>query len=432
MTATSQANRAIEAAGITLAEVGRTPEPLWPQPMKPEAYHGITGDIVRAIEPHSEADPHALLVTTLVELGNALGSNPHAKAEAARHGANIFAVLAGESSRARKGSSEGHIRSLLDRVDPEFVANNIKSGLSSGEGLVWNLRDAEPEVDEDGDAIEVIDDKRRLIIEAEFSRTLKVMGREANTLSDVLRQAWDNNPIDVMTRSNPLHASGAHLSVLGHIVKKELLRWLKDSEAANGFGNRFLWVCARRSKLLPRGGGVPSWGLLVPRLKEALDKGRNIVAEMRRDEQAELLWDGLYTELTKGHPGLWGDITARAEAQVLRLSVIYAALDGSAVIRTQHLKAATAVWEYCDASARCIFGDATGDTMADQISDAMRWRGRMDKSSLYGLFGNNPSAQQINKSLKILLDADLIACIPELPEGGGKPKEFWVWKGTDA
>jgi hypothetical protein len=29
----------------------------WPAPLSAEAFHGLVGDIVRAVEPHSEADP---------------------------------------------------------------------------------------------------------------------------------------------------------------------------------------------------------------------------------------------------------------------------------------------------------------------------------------------------------------------------------------
>lgn len=42
--------------------------PLWPEPLGEAAYHGPVGDLVQAIEPHSEADPAALLVQALVAL----------------------------------------------------------------------------------------------------------------------------------------------------------------------------------------------------------------------------------------------------------------------------------------------------------------------------------------------------------------------------
>jgi putative DNA primase/helicase len=94
-------------------------QPKWPDTLAPQAFYGLVGDIVRAIAPHIEADPAALLVNCLVAFGNASGSGPHGKAEADRHGTNLFATLVGSTSKGRKGSSWGHIRELFSRVDPE-------------------------------------------------------------------------------------------------------------------------------------------------------------------------------------------------------------------------------------------------------------------------------------------------------------------------
>ncbi|MBI4512277.1 MAG: hypothetical protein HY698_21770 [Deltaproteobacteria bacterium] len=40
-----------------------------------------------------------------------------------------------------------------------------------------------------------VDDKRLLVIETEFARVLQVHTREGNTLSDIIRQAWDVLPL---------------------------------------------------------------------------------------------------------------------------------------------------------------------------------------------------------------------------------------------
>lgn len=42
----------------------------WPALPHEDAFHGVAGDIVRLIEPHSEADPVALLLQLLVVMGN--------------------------------------------------------------------------------------------------------------------------------------------------------------------------------------------------------------------------------------------------------------------------------------------------------------------------------------------------------------------------
>ena len=113
-----------------------------PQPLGEEAFHGIAGDIVRAIDPHTESDPAALLFQFLAAFGSAVGRSPHALAEDDRHGANIFICLVGETSKGRKGTSWGRIYGLFQAAGLGWAESNVQSGLSSGEGLIHAVRDA--------------------------------------------------------------------------------------------------------------------------------------------------------------------------------------------------------------------------------------------------------------------------------------------------
>jgi hypothetical protein len=56
---------------------------------KSAAFYGLTGQIVRLIEPHSEADPMALLIQFLVAFGNCVGRSAHFKVEADYHYSNL-------------------------------------------------------------------------------------------------------------------------------------------------------------------------------------------------------------------------------------------------------------------------------------------------------------------------------------------------------
>jgi hypothetical protein len=76
--------------------------------------------------------------------------------------------------------------------------------------------------------------------------------------------------------------------------------------------------------------------------------------QIKRDDAAKKLWAEVYPRLSEGFPGLVGAATSRAEAQVLRLSAIFAVLDMSETIRVEHLHAALAVWDYAFDSARYI------------------------------------------------------------------------------
>src|ERR1700752_454987 len=211
------------------------------------AFFGPAGDIVRIIEPHSEADPAALLVQVLVAFGNCAGRAAHFSVEADRHYPNLNAVLVGATSKGRKGTSWGHVKRLFETIDASWSDERIQHGLSSGEGLICAVRDVVPNHND-------IDDKRLLVLESEFATVLRAMVRQGNVLSAVLRQAWDSGDLRILTRNDPVKATGAHISVMGHITAEELKRNLTRTEVANGFANRFLWVETNRSKCLPEGG----------------------------------------------------------------------------------------------------------------------------------------------------------------------------------
>ena len=119
------------------------------------------------------------------------------------------------------------------------------------------------------------------------------------------------------------------------------MRLLDATESANGFANRFLWVCVRRSKCLPEGGNIHTvdFSEMVRKLTEAVEYGREDRL-IRLDNDARQVWHAVYAELSAGRTGLLGAVTTRAEAQVMRLAMIYALLDQSPWIRVEHLRAA--------------------------------------------------------------------------------------------
>jgi hypothetical protein len=327
------------------------------------ALYGLAGDFVRATEPQTEADPAALLSQLLAAFGNLVGPDPFFRVEATEHHTNLFVLVVGASSKARKGTALDHVKRVLSRVSSDWAEGQIKTGLSSGEGLIWAVRDYDPRIDKRKNSeIEhpvAISDKRLLVVQPEFASVLRIQRREGNILSSVIRSAWDSVILQVLTKNSPVKATGAHTSIIGHITEQELRRELTATDQANGFANRFLIVSAQRSKLLPFGGTVDERTIekLVKRLKRARSHARK-VGEMKFSRKARKLWGKIYTRLASEVPGMLGAITSRAEAQVLRLSMVYALLSCSDRIKTHHLKAASALWSYCEQSRRSFLGIA--------------------------------------------------------------------------
>jgi hypothetical protein len=392
----------------------------------PEAFHGLAGDVVRTIEPHSEADPVAILVQLLVAFGNVIGRRAHFTVEADEHYPNLFAVLVGETAKARKGTSWSHVKKALSEIDPAWAMNRVMSGLSTGEGLMYAVRDTESWQRQFSQKDSDSRDKRLLAFESEFASALRVMEREGNTLSAVIRTAWDSGNLQTLTKNSPMSTTGAHISIVGHVTEDEVRRYLTRTEAGNGFANRFLWVCVRRSKCLPEGGHLTDTETqpLVERLRKAVEFARS-VEHLTLDNEARLIWHKVYPVLSEGKPGLLGAVIARAEAQALRLASLYALLDSSDVIKREHLLAAIALWDYCEASARYIYGGTLGDPVSDELLERLRAApGGLTRTDIRDMFARNQRGNQIERALRLLLEKRL-AHVERDEDTGGRPAERW-------
>lgn len=408
----------------------------WPAPLAPAAFDGLAGEFVAVVEPETEADPAAVLIDLLVQVGHALGRTAHVRVGAVNHYPNLYGVVVGPSGAAgRKGTAYSEARRLLDRAAPEASAR-VVGGAASGEGIIWAVRDPifarDKKTGEDVEVDPGVRDKRLLLREAEFSQVLRVAGRDSNTTSVVLREAWDGGErLQTLAKNNPATATGAHVSLLADITPAELRRELTATDRANGFANRILWCCSRRSKELPEGGRVDPGALdgLAARLG-GLIADAHLLGPVARDDAARELWHGAYGSLTRERPGLLGALLARAEAQVTRLSLIYAVLDGAQTIGREHLEAALAVFDYCERSAAFIFGEALGDPTADELLDALRRAGTgMTRSELRDYFGRNRSSSEIGRALA-LLDGQGLARI-ERETTAGRPAERWYAVTTE-
>jgi hypothetical protein len=413
------------------------PEPCpWPDPLAPEAFHGLAGDVVRVVGPATEADLAALLIQTLVGFGNLVGRTAYFVAESDKHFANEFAVLVGKTSKGRKGTSWGRIISILSGADQDWAEYHVASGLSSGEGLTWEVRDRVMKRERVGGRdgppqyMEVesdpgVADKRLLVYEPEFANVLRMIERQGNSLSANLRLAWDTGNLRAIVKQAPARATGAHISVVGHVTAEELRRYLTTTEAANGFGNRHLWVCVKRSKLLPEGGQVDEAAVadLRRRFGEALAFART-QKELVRDDEAREVWRDVYEELSEGRPGMAGALLARGEAHVMRLAMIYALLEQSPRIGADHLLAALAVWEYVVQSVHHVFGDGLGDPMADEILHLLRdCPNGLTRNEIRDSFGRNQSSERLGRALGLLLEHRLVRSVRE--DTGGRPAERW-------
>jgi len=394
----------------------------WPAPPRQEAFSGLLGEMVESMAPHTEADRVALLAQSLALFGNQIGRKCHFRADGAYHPLNLFVNIVGASSASRKGTSFARVREVFSAADAS-IGERITGGLSSGEGLIWHVRDSDQ--GEDGEA--GVTDKRLIVFEGEFGKVLKVMARDGSTLSAVLREAWDTGKLTTLTKTDSATATDAHVSIIGHITREELRRYLSAVDSVNGFGNRFAWFAVKRARLLPDGSDWPdltSWG---GRLRRAQALAAEI-GEIARDADAGELWRSAYRRLTAARAGLMGSLTFRAEAQVMRFAGIYAVAESQRKIGRQHLESALALWDYSERSCAFIFGEDVGDPVADRILKELKKTGEqgLTRTEITSeVFHRNLKPGGLSDALDRLKEANLAFSAQDWDPSGGRPAERW-------
>lgn len=384
--------------------------------MKPQlddaALHGLPGEVVRTIAPYTEADNAAVLASFLTIFGCYVGPSPRMIAGGV-HPARLHTLIIGRSAKARKGSSVFPLLQIFEQIDPDWTQNQIVGGFGSGEAVISTAADGDPRV---------------LIREEEFAKILAVAARQGSTISQLLRGAWDSGKLERRLAGSSQVVEGAHIALLAHVTVGEFLEKLERTDVSGGTVNRLLMVAAGRSKRISRGAALPDDELsrLVKLTREAVARSRHL-GRMRYTPAGGALWDVMYDHLADDDPpGPLGDAIARAEPQVLRLSITYAAADGTAEIDVPHLSAAYAVWQYARATAAEVFPSRP---LSDDETKLLRALVEAGDAGLTGdqkrdVFHRHRTAEQIETMLATLHRMGL-AVTSKVPTGG-RPMELTV------
>lgn len=416
----------------------------WPKPINETGRYGLAGEFLQLVDPHTEADPNAILVTFLTYAGNCMGRNFFVNAGADQHFGNLFTCIVGNTGYGRKGSAMSVVENFYQHGSPPRLGHRL-NGISTGEAVVYEVHDdiykftldrktqkyermlAEPNEPE----------KRLLIVLSEFQQCLANMRKNDSILPSILRTAWDKGQLATPAKTSRATATGAHVSLITGISREELLEQTGVTDAENGTLNRFIFACSRRSKLLPQGGYFQTlyksevWKGLQQRLARNVDTMEEQV-HMTRDFDAEEIWGlnetperGLYKTLNTPRIGLWGAVTARAPQMVLRLALITAAINGQRVIQPEHLSAAEEIWRYCDDSTKYIFGDKMDDQVAIDIMQALRGiaPNGLNRTQIYKIWKGHITRQDIDRSL-LWISHTGIARVEKI-DTGGRPSEMW-------
>ena len=238
--------------------------------MNPRIY-GAAGEFVKLIEPHTEADPGCAASPISRGIRKPLRSvGRYRFAGGVAHHLNEYAINSGDTSRARKGTSWAEVERFMEKLIATGRGTTSRPGCQPGKGSSGTCA-IQGRADGRGNGSKRlitmagmgappdagVTDKR-LMVQAGGIRGGAESGdaRRAPRSRRYCAKRGTHKTLRTLAKNNPATATGAHVSITAHITHEELARALDSTEIANGFANRFVWVCARRSKLLPWGGTV--------------------------------------------------------------------------------------------------------------------------------------------------------------------------------
>ena len=352
-----------------------------PPVLADEALHGVLKDICKISTRYSEASSVAIAANTLSTFSCMIGRGAFQHIGDGLCHARPYFLLTGRTGKARKGTSEYTPWRIFDRVEAMLGTDygrmkRHEGGLSTGEGLGWAIHDdilgKKDVVIEQG-----FDDKRLLIVEAEFAGAMAAAAREKNNLSATIRTAWDGRTISPLVKNVKWAASNPHIVITGHITSAELLDRMSDVDAQSGFMNRFIILHIVRPKLVPLPKRTPDTDIerVAVKLCDAVKFASGMLnnkLEVTLSPEAIKFWCEHYQELTKEQEGIIGALLVRTEIYCRMFAMIFALLDKSAVIEPAHIKAALAWINYWKASVGYIFQTLAAKAETDKLNDSAK------------------------------------------------------------
>ncbi|WP_367138554.1 MULTISPECIES: DUF3987 domain-containing protein [Streptomyces] len=355
-----------------------------------KAWHGIAGEILEYVSPDTEADPAGILATILSTFSCMVGHDRIVHGPVKQR-VNVWTILIGETGEGRKGTATDRALEVLHRVGDSFFKNNTTTSLSSGEGLIYSVRDGmdEEEIarrEENGQKVDYgVDDKRLLVMSTEFATIMQKT--HGSTLGPVMRDAWDGKTLNIHSMDAEV-ATNPHITIMGHVTGQEFADRQKTAEMAGGTWNRFSPIFVHRPHEIPWPEDPDDWEQRLEdfamRLRDAAHKAGRGDDPVVWSKEAQLMYRReIYREYanTSNDNEVMKQFTTRRLPNLVRVAGVYALMDGREVVSLEDLEAAKAFVDYSIASARFVLGEFMSGTSGRAVMKAEE-RDAQDKEIL--------------------------------------------------
>ncbi|WP_422462578.1 DUF3987 domain-containing protein [Endozoicomonas sp. ALB115] len=405
------------------------------RPISPnDAFPASLASAVNAACIGTEAHPMAVALHYVIYFAAHIGQHRYVKIGNEKCGLNLYGLLVGRTGKV-KGTAEAQVLCIEQEATQRLIAKygyippRRRSGLSSGEGLIQAIRDPE----EDNQDDQCLQDKRLMVTESEYANVLTQDLRAGNTLSIVLRDAFDGKTLENST-INPRIASNPHICIIGHITPEELKTHKAfGRQSANGALNRNLIIYGNRGQYKPSPRSysdaeltdLPDWfanSIIRARDHKTHDDVSDEKAgkEVRMSAEAKAVIDAEYEPREREQdamPELLANLLSRQRVFVRILSALFSLLDDLDEIQAEHVNQAYRWVDYSADSIRYLLNTAGEEarqvvvnSFAEKVYEAIcsidqnnRGKGA-SRTAIRDYFNRNRSGKEVSTALKKLLE----------------------------
>lgn len=408
------------------------PRPLWPK-LHPAALSGIAGEFTLEAAERSGTDPAALLISFLTCAAAAVGGKSSLQVGITSHPARLFSVLV-SSSYTCPAVAFQYALQVFSAADAgnekarKFPPLAIKQwSLTTGEDFVEAVTDSAAEQDVLQGPVAVADksSSRLLLVVNGFGKTMQAVTRSNSPLEPMLKAAWDDSDLQLITRSRKRIKASGNVCLLGRIGLDDIAELITKENRWHDLGSRLLWVAVPPKRLAAS--PKPLDQKLLLRWARQLTSAISVAEKtpvLALSQEAETRWEEFYEQLSRAATGAIAPASARSPALVLRLAAIFALLERRPLVTPTDLGSAMAVWCYCQASARLLFsGSTTNNSMRVLLALA---DGPKTQTEMHHLFSRHIKGVQLNHILIDLEARGLVVC--KRTDGGsakGRPSTTW-------
>ncbi len=409
-----------------------------PEAPTPEMFDGLLGELTRTIAPQVPFDPVAFHYQALVAIGNYLGYDPYvADGQSARR-ANLFLTVVMPSGSG-KGSSKDYVKWLIDHIDIQYRQNRWLDNLQTPQGLLVKITDPVFGKNAKGEEVVTIDgsdDKRLLYLDEELEN-LFIMIKKNPELRTLVTKAWDSDVMSNNVQKDSMKVNEPHVSAIGHITPQVLRNRIEPTMLTNGYSNRWLYVIGKPTAYmveLPPAGGLD--GDVVPlaqKIAANVQASRaNLTGKVPFTPDASALIEETAKAIQKNnYKGMIAEQSTRWKAQIFKLSLIYAAIDGSDTIRAFHVAAARSAWAYAHRCANAFFSGLTGNDQTDALLQMWSTRGYqpLTLDEIGQLFNNKVKSNNRLVMMDELVVEGVVSKHERTSENGGRPATVYSFNG---